>query len=157
MGHAQAERPEIPRPIHALPPDRGTFRRAQRQLVLAGVPALQAQIAEIHAARLRADLTLLDHDNLGSTIYQKLCEALMKGAFKPNDRLKIRDLAERLAAMAPDDPKAAERAKALVVTAAYMAFAEGLIGDILTPMLGAPEGLGRDLALKLTATLLAEP
>ncbi len=69
----------------------------------------------------------------------------------------VRDLAERLAAMAPDDPKATERAKALVVTAAYMAFAEGLIGDILTPMLGAPEGLGRDLALKLTATLLAEP
>lgn len=69
----------------------------------------------------------------------------------------VRDLAEWLAAMAPDDPKAAERAKALVVTAAYMAFAEGLIGDILTPMLGAPEGLGRDLALKLTATLLAEP
>lgn len=69
----------------------------------------------------------------------------------------VRDLAERLAAMAPDDPKAAERAKALVVTAAYMAFAEGLIGDILTPMLGAAEGLGRDLALKLTATLLAEP
>ncbi len=69
----------------------------------------------------------------------------------------VRDLAERLAAMAPDDRRAAERAKALVVTAAYMAFAEGLIGDILTPMLGAPEGLGRDLALKLTATLLAEP
>ncbi|ASE40097.1 TetR/AcrR family transcriptional regulator [Brevundimonas vesicularis] len=69
----------------------------------------------------------------------------------------VRDLAERLAAMVPDDPKAAERAKALVVTAAYMAFAEGLIGDILRPMLGAPEGLGRDLALKLTATLLAEP
>lgn len=69
----------------------------------------------------------------------------------------VRDLAERLAAMAPDDPRAAERAKALVVTAAYMAFAEGLIGDILTPMLGAPKGLGRDLALKLTATLLAEP
>ena len=69
----------------------------------------------------------------------------------------VRDLAERLAAMAPDDPRAAERAKALVVTAAYMAFAEGLIGDILTPMLGATKGLGRDLALKLTATLLAEP
>ena len=69
----------------------------------------------------------------------------------------VRDLADRLAAMAPEDPRAAERAKALVVTAAYMAFAEGLIGDILTPMLGAPDGLGRDLALKLTATLLAEP
>lgn len=42
------------------------------------------------------DLSLLEHDNLGSTIYQKLCEALMRGVFKPNDRLKIRDLAERL-------------------------------------------------------------
>nr|WP_246500900.1 GntR family transcriptional regulator [Azospirillum rugosum] len=41
-------------------------------------------------------MTLLAHDNLGSTIYQKLCEALMKGAFKPGDRLRIRDLAERL-------------------------------------------------------------
>lgn len=69
----------------------------------------------------------------------------------------VRDLADRLAAMAPDDPRAAERAKALVVTAAYMAFAQGLIGDILTPMLGAPDDLGRDLALKLTALLLAEP
>ncbi len=69
----------------------------------------------------------------------------------------VRDLADRLAAMAPDDPNAAERARSLVMTAAYMAFAEGLIGDILTPMLGAPDGLGRDLALKLTATLLGEP
>ncbi len=69
----------------------------------------------------------------------------------------VRDLADRLAAMAPDDPCAAERARSLVMTAAYMAFAEGLIGDILTPMLDAPEGLGRALALKLTATVLAEP
>lgn len=69
----------------------------------------------------------------------------------------VRDLADRLAALAPDDPRAAERARSLVMTAAYMAFAEGLIGDILTPMLGAPEGLGRELALKLTATVLAEP
>lgn len=69
----------------------------------------------------------------------------------------VRDLADRLATMAPDDPRAAERARSLVMTAAYMAFAEGLIGDILTPMLDAPEGLGRDLALKLTATVLAEP
>ncbi|WP_426023925.1 TetR/AcrR family transcriptional regulator [Brevundimonas sp. PWP3-1b1] len=69
----------------------------------------------------------------------------------------VRDLADRLAAMAPDDPRAADRARSLVMTAAYMAFAEGLIGDILTPMLGAPEGLGRELALKLTATVLAEP
>ena len=42
------------------------------------------------------DLKLPEHDNLGGTIYQTLCEALMKGVFKPDDRLKIRDLAEQL-------------------------------------------------------------
>jgi len=68
----------------------------------------------------------------------------------------VRDLANRIAALTPDDPKAADRARALVVTAAYMAFADGLIGEILIPMLGAPEGTGRDLALKLTTALLAE-
>lgn len=69
----------------------------------------------------------------------------------------VRDLADRLAALAPDDARATERARALVTTAAYMAFADGLIGPVLRPMLDAPEDLGRDLALKLTAALLAEP
>ena len=68
----------------------------------------------------------------------------------------VRDLADRLAAMAPDDPRAAERARALVTTAAYMAFADGLIGEILMPMLAAQQGLGLDLALKLTATIMSE-
>lgn len=68
----------------------------------------------------------------------------------------VRDLADRLAALAPDDPEASERARALVAGAAYLAFADGLIGDILKPMLGAPPDLGRELALKLTATLLAQ-
>ena len=68
----------------------------------------------------------------------------------------VRDLADRLAAMAPADPDAANRARALVTTAAYMAFADGLIGGILKPMLGAKDGLGLDLALKLTATILSE-
>ena len=69
----------------------------------------------------------------------------------------VRDLADRLAALTPDDPSAADRARALVITAAYMAFAVGLIGETLRPMLGAPEDLGRALALKLTTALLAEP
>lgn len=69
----------------------------------------------------------------------------------------VRDLADRLAALTPDDPSAADRARALVITAAYMAFADGLIGETLRPMLGAPEDLGRALALKLTTALLAEP
>ena len=68
----------------------------------------------------------------------------------------VRDLADRLAAMAPDDPRAAERARALVTTAAYMAFADGLIGEILMPMLAAQQGLGLDLALKLTTAILSE-
>ncbi len=69
----------------------------------------------------------------------------------------VRDLADRLAALAPNDARATERARALVVTAAYMAFADGLAGPVLRPMLDAPDDLGRDLALKLTAVLLAEP
>ena len=68
----------------------------------------------------------------------------------------MRDLADRLAAMAPNDPNAAERARALVTTAAYMAFADGLIGETLMPMLGAKDGLGLELALKLTATIMGE-
>lgn len=68
----------------------------------------------------------------------------------------VRDLAERLAAMTPDDPNAAARARALVTTAAYMAFADGLIGETLMPMLGAQSGLGLSLALKLTATIMSE-
>ena len=68
----------------------------------------------------------------------------------------VRDLADRLAARAPDDPGANERARALVTTAAYMAFADGLIGETLMPMLGAQQGLGLDLALKLTAAIMSE-
>lgn len=68
----------------------------------------------------------------------------------------VRDLADRLAALTPDDPKAIERARALVIAAAYMAFADGLIGETLIPMVGADPGLGQALALKLTATLLSE-
>ncbi|CAN5252830.1 hypothetical protein BH10PSE1_BH10PSE1_22610 [soil metagenome] len=39
---------------------------------------------------------------------------------------------------------------------AYMAFADGLIGEILIPMVGADPDLGRTLALKLTAAVLSE-
>jgi DNA-binding GntR family transcriptional regulator len=42
------------------------------------------------------DLQALEHDTLGGTVYHRLCEALVKGVFKPDDRLKIRDLAEQL-------------------------------------------------------------
>ena len=42
-----------------------------------------------------ADFSALDHENLNSTVYGKLCDALIQGQFQPGDRLKIRDLAEQ--------------------------------------------------------------
>jgi DNA-binding GntR family transcriptional regulator len=42
------------------------------------------------------DIRALDHENLGGTVYLTLCDAIVKGRFQPNDRLRIRDLAERL-------------------------------------------------------------
>ena len=43
-----------------------------------------------------AELSVLNHENLSNTVYATLCDALISGKFKPGDRLKIRDLAERL-------------------------------------------------------------
>lgn len=42
------------------------------------------------------DIRALDHENLGGTVYLTLCDAIVKGQFQPNDRLRIRTLAERL-------------------------------------------------------------
>jgi DNA-binding GntR family transcriptional regulator len=42
------------------------------------------------------DLKLLEHENLSSTVYATLCDAIIKGHFRPGDRLKIRDIAEQL-------------------------------------------------------------
>lgn len=41
-------------------------------------------------------LKTIEHDNLSSTVYATLCDALIKGQFQPGERLKIRDLAEML-------------------------------------------------------------
>ena len=38
----------------------------------------------------------LDHANLGGTVYLTLSDAIVKGQFQPNDRLRIRELADRL-------------------------------------------------------------
>ena len=43
-----------------------------------------------------SELSTIEHDNLGNTVYATLCDALMKGRFQPGDRLKIRDIAEQL-------------------------------------------------------------
>lgn len=41
------------------------------------------------------EFATLDHENLSSTVYATLCDALIQGRFQPGDRLKIRDLAEQ--------------------------------------------------------------
>lgn len=41
------------------------------------------------------EFTTLEHENLNSTVYATLCDALIQGRFQPGDRLKIRDLAEQ--------------------------------------------------------------
>ena len=46
--------------------------------------------------RMDYQLDTLEHDNLGSTVYQLLCKALIQGRLQPGARLKIRELAEQL-------------------------------------------------------------
>lgn len=41
-------------------------------------------------------LPQLEHSSLSEKVYRLLCDALLKGHFKPGDRLRIRDLAEQM-------------------------------------------------------------
>lgn len=41
-------------------------------------------------------LPSINHSNLSDTVYTALCDALIKGRFKPGERLKIRELAAEL-------------------------------------------------------------
>ena len=68
----------------------------------------------------------------------------------------VRDQAERLAGLAGGGEEARDRARAVVMTAVYMAFADGLIGEVLTQMLGAPRDLGRGLAARAIEAALNE-
>lgn len=68
----------------------------------------------------------------------------------------VRDQAERLASLAGGGEAARERARAVVTTAVYMAFADGLIGEVLTQMLEAPRDLGRGLAARAIEAVLNE-
>lgn len=43
-----------------------------------------------------SELAAIEHDNLSSTVYATLCDALIRGRFQPGDRLKIREIAEQL-------------------------------------------------------------
>lgn len=68
----------------------------------------------------------------------------------------VRDQAERLAGLAGGGEEARDRARAVVMTAVYMAFADGLIGEVLTQMLGVPRDLGRGLATRAIEAVLNE-
>jgi AcrR family transcriptional regulator len=68
----------------------------------------------------------------------------------------VRDEAERLALLAGGGEDARVRARAVVMTAVYMAFADGLIGEVLTQMLGAPRDLARNLARQAIDAVLSE-
>jgi AcrR family transcriptional regulator len=67
----------------------------------------------------------------------------------------VRDLADRVAELAGGGPTAQAKARALVLVVTYMAFADGLIGSTLRPMLGADEALGPDLTVASIAAILA--
>ncbi len=69
----------------------------------------------------------------------------------------VRDLADRVAEVGGGAPEARAKARAIVLVSTYMAFADGLIGDTLKPMLGAPDALGRDLAVGALAGIIARP
>ncbi|WP_425354004.1 TetR/AcrR family transcriptional regulator [Brevundimonas diminuta] len=59
----------------------------------------------------------------------------------------VRDLADRTAALRGTDEETRARARAIVVIAAYMAFADALIGPALRPMLDMTPGDTQALAL----------
>ncbi len=41
-------------------------------------------------------LSSFEHENLSSVVYSAMCSAIREGKFKPGERLKIRDIAERM-------------------------------------------------------------
>ncbi|HVI50547.1 MAG TPA: GntR family transcriptional regulator [Candidatus Sulfotelmatobacter sp.] len=45
---------------------------------------------------MSSGLQTIEYENLSSTVYATLCDALIKGQFRPGDRLKIRDIAQKL-------------------------------------------------------------
>lgn len=45
---------------------------------------------------MASDFETIDHVNLGEVVYQRIAGALVKGALRPGQRLRIRDLAEQM-------------------------------------------------------------
>ena len=69
----------------------------------------------------------------------------------------VRDLADRIARLAGDDDAAREKARRVVLTVTYLAFADGLIGPTLSDILGTPADAPRDLAVLAVKAVAATP
>lgn len=68
------------------------------------------------------------------------------------------DLSDRLAVVGGGGDEARDKARAIVTMVTYMAFADGLIGDVLSDILQTPRDLGRTLALGgVMAVIAATP
>lgn len=68
----------------------------------------------------------------------------------------VRDLADRTAALRGGDKDAQDRARRIVMTSAYMAFADALIGPALRPILDLTVQTPRDLVLQTSLTIAAD-
>lgn len=69
----------------------------------------------------------------------------------------VRDIADQVAQLGGGDEAARGKARSLVLVAAYMAFADALMGPILRPMLEMGVEVPRELALKAALGVLASP
>ncbi len=67
----------------------------------------------------------------------------------------VRHLADSLAGLAPEDADAQAKARALVIQATYMAFADALIGPVMRGMLDLPREWPRDLAQAAAAAVIS--
>jgi len=66
----------------------------------------------------------------------------------------VRDLADRLAQLSGNDPAAQAKARAMLLAVTYMAFADGLIGDVLSDILEVPRGLSRELTAAVLKAII---
>lgn len=69
----------------------------------------------------------------------------------------VGDLADRVAVLAGGGEPARAKARSLVLIAAYMAFADALIGPMLRPMLHVSDTTPRDLAMLAAMSILTAP
>ena len=93
---------------------------------------------------MTTDFEAIDHANLGEVVYQRIAGALIKGVLRPDQRLRIRDLAEQMGTSTTPVRDALTR---LVHEGALKMHS---LRDIRVPVLSAERYLEiRDIRLKL--------